>query len=396
MLSAVKHMTELELSGKRVMIREDLNAPIKDGQITSDKRLRAALRTIQFAVEQDARVILLSHLGRPAEGASDRAFSLAPVADRLGQLLTSPVMFVKDWLEGIEVEPGSVALCENVRFETGEKANDEALARRMATLCDIFVMDAFATAHRSQASTCGIARYAPIACAGPLLVREFTALSKALENPARPLVAVVGGAKVSSKLSVLSALAEKVDQLIVGGGIANTLLAATGIDVGRSLMESDRLDYCKSLLAGKFGAASIPLPTDVAVAKSLEKDTHGIIKLTRDLTNDDMIFDIGPETAADYCGYIDKAGTILWNGPVGVFEHPEFVHGTHRMAEAIATSKAFSVAGGGDTLAAVEQFGMGEAISYISTGGGAFLDFIKGKELPAIAALKERAQQPSR
>ncbi len=392
MLSAVKRMTELELSGKRVMIREDLNAPIKDGQITSDKRLRAALRTIQFAVERDARVILLSHLGRPAEGTSDRAFSLAPVADRLGQLLTSPVMFVKDWLEGIEVEPGSVALCENVRFETGEKANDEALAKRMAALCDIFVMDAFATAHRSQASTCGIARYAPIACAGPLLVREFSALSKVLEDPARPLVAVVGGAKVSSKLSVLSALAEKVDQLIVGGGIANTLLAATGIDVGRSLMEPDRLDYCKSLLAGKFGAASIPLPTDVVVANGLERDTHGTVKLTQDLASDDMIFDIGPETAADYCGCLDRAGTILWNGPMGVFEHPEFVHGTRRMAEAIAAGKAFSVAGGGDTLAAVEQFGVGEAISYISTGGGAFLDFIEGKELPAIAVLKERAQ----
>jgi phosphoglycerate kinase len=392
MLSAVKRMTELELSGKRVMIREDLNAPIKDGQITSDKRLRAALRTIQFAVERDARVILLSHLGRPAEGTSDRAFSLAPVADRLGQLLTSPVMFVKNWLEGIEVEPGSVALCENVRFETGEKVNDEALAKRMAALCDIFVMDAFATAHRSQASTCGIARYAPIACAGPLLVREFSVLSKVLKDPVRPLVAIVGGAKVSSKLSVLSALAEKVDQLIVGGGIANTLLAATGIDVGRSLMEPDRLDYCKSLLAGKFGAASIPLPTDVVVANGLERDAHGTVKLTQDLASDDMIFDIGPETATDYCGCLDRAGTILWNGPMGVFEHPEFVHGTRRMAEAIAAGKAFSVAGGGDTLAAVEQFGVGEAISYISTGGGAFLDFIEGKELPAIAVLKERAQ----
>ena len=391
MLSAVKRMTELELSGKRVVIREDLNAPIKDGQITSDKRLRAALRTIQFAVERDARVILLSHLGRPAEGASDGAFSLEPVADRLSQLLTSPVMFVKDWLGGIEVEPGSVALCENVRFETGEKANDEVLARRMAALCEIFVMDAFATAHRSQASTCGIARYAPVACAGPLLIRELDALSKVLENPARPLVAVIGGAKVSSKLSVLSALAGKVDQLIVGGGIANTLLAATGIDVGRSLIEPGRLDYCKSLLAGKFGAASIPLPTDVVVANGLERDTHGTIKLTRDLTNDDMIFDIGPETAAGYCDYIDRAGTILWNGPMGVFEHPEFVHGTRRMAEAIAAGKAFSVAGGGDTLAAVEQFGVGEAISYISTGGGAFLDFIEGKELPAVAVLKERA-----
>ncbi len=391
MLPAVKCMTELELAGKRVMIREDLNAPIENGYIVSDKRLRAALQTIQFAVEQGARVILLSHLGRPAEGVFDAAFSLAPVAERLGQLLGAPVLFVKDWLEGVEVEPGSVALCENVRFETGEKANDKVLARRIAALCDIFVMDAFATAHRTQASTCGVAHYAPIACAGPLLLGEFTALSRALEEPTRPLVAIVGGNKVSSKLAVLRSLAEKVDHLIVGGGIANTLLAASGIDVGRSRMEPDGLDFCESLLAGKFGGASIPLPTDVVVADNLEADVRGTIKLTRDLVGEDMIFDIGPKTTAEYSGHLGVAGTILWNGPLGVFEHPEFAHGTRHLAKAIAASRAFSVAGGGDTLAALEQFGVAEAVSYISTGGGAFLKFVEGKKFPAIAVLEERA-----
>jgi phosphoglycerate kinase len=313
------------------------------------------------------------------------------VAEVLRKLLDAPVPLVKDWLEGVEPAAGSVVLCENVRFLTGEKANDEVLARRMAALCDVFVMDAFGTAHRAQASTCGVARYAPVACAGPLLVGELEALATALEKPRRPLVAIVGGAKVSSKLAVLRSLAERVDQLIVGGGIANTLLAAAGHEVGRSLVELEQAEVAASLLAGDFGPLSIPLPTDVVVAESLAGDARGTIAAIDEIGRNDMILDIGPDTAAQYSRHLEAAGTIVWNGPVGVFEHPEFARGTRQIAEAVAVSDAFSIAGGGDTIAAVEQFGIAQSLSYISTGGGAFLAFLEGKKLPAVAALEARA-----
>ena len=385
-------MTDLELQGQRVLIREDLNVPVKDGRVTSTARLEAALPTLRAALEQGARVMVMSHLGRPKEGVFDEAYSLAPVAASLTQLLSSNVPLVRNWLDGVEVQPGELVLCENVRFEVGEKADDETLAKRMAALCDIFVMDAFGTAHRAQASTNGVARFAPIACAGPLLVAELEALASALDRPARPLIAIVGGAKVSTKLEVLRSLSSKVDELILGGGIANTVLAASGVDVGRSLHERDMLAFASDLLARKFGSAAIPLPTDVVVSTSLDALARGTVKSVRDVSNDEMILDIGPQTAAVYAERLRGAGTILWNGPLGVFEHPEFAGGTRQVAEAVASSDAFSIAGGGDTLAAVEQFGVSERISYISTGGGAFLEFLEGKRLPAVATLEERAR----
>ena len=391
MALAVKRMTDLELGGRRVLIREDLNAPIKDGRVVSDKRLRAAVPTLELALSSGARVMVLSHLGRPKEGQPDAAYSLAPVAEALSGLLGRPVPLLGDWLDGEAPAPGEIVLCENVRFLPGEKANDEALARRMAALCDVFVMDAFGTAHRAQASTYGVAQFAPIACAGPLLVGELEALDRALGDPARPLIAIVGGSKVSTKLEVLSALAAKVDVLIPGGGIANTLLAARGANMGRSLYEADMLGFASQLLDGEFGEVSIPLPTDVVVGPSLDDDAKGVVKATADIAATDMVLDIGPQTAASYADALADAGTILWNGPVGVFEHPEFAAGTRSLASAVAASPAFSIAGGGDTLAAIEQFDITDQVSYISTGGGAFLEYVQGKKLPAVEILEARA-----
>jgi phosphoglycerate kinase len=395
MALAVLKMTDLPLQGKRVLIREDLNVPLKDGKVASSARLEAAVPTLRAALENKARVMVMSHLGRPKEGVFDAAQSLAPVATTLSELLGRRVPLVRDWLAGVDVPPGEIALFENVRFEKGEEADDPALAKRMAALCDVFVMDAFGTAHRAQASTNGVARYAPIACAGPLLVAELTALGSALDNPARPLVAIVGGAKVSTKLEVLRTLATKVDELILGGGIANTVLAAAGVNVGKSLAERDMLDFARDLIGGKFGRAKIPLPTDVVVAPNLDAGAKGTVKDVRAVAAADMILDIGPNTAGVYSDRLERAGTIVWNGPLGVFEHPEFANGTRRVAEAVAASKAFSIAGGGDTLAAVEQFGISKQISYISTGGGAFLEFLEGKKLPAVATLEERARSSS-
>ncbi|MFO7286085.1 MAG: phosphoglycerate kinase [Gammaproteobacteria bacterium] len=387
----VVRMTDLDLRGKRVLIREDLNVPIKDGEVTSDARIKAAVPTLRKALEQGAAVIVMSHLGRPKEGVFDPAASLEPVARRLSAELGRNVRLVRDWIDGVEVAPGEIVLAENVRFLPGEKANDEALARKMAALCDVFVMDAFGTAHRAQASTEGVARYANVACAGPLLAAELEALGAALEAPRRPLVAIIGGAKVSTKIEVLRSLASKVDVLILGGGIANTIIAATGAEVGRSLVERDMVDFAKQLLRGEFGKAEIPLPTDVVVGPGLEPDAKGRVTDLAGVGPSDMILDIGPSTAEAYAARLAKAGTIVWNGPVGVFEHPEFAAGTRRIAEAVAASDAFSIAGGGDTLAAVEQFGIADRISYISTGGGAFLEFLEGKRLPAVAVLEERA-----
>lgn len=388
----VARMSELDLGGKRVLIREDLNAPLKEGEVADDTRLRAAVPTLAAAAGQQARVMVMSHLGRPEEGSFDPAASLAPVARRLSALMNREIPLVDDWLDGVDVEPGRIVLCENVRFVPGEKANDPGLARRMAALADVFVMDAFGAAHRAQASTVGVAEFAPVACAGPLLVAELEALSAALDEPPRPLVAIVGGAKVSSKLEVLRALSGKVDELILGGGIANTVIAAAGLPVGRSLMEADMVDFAARLLDGQFGAASIPLPTDVVVAPRLEPGAEGSVKSVQAVAEDEMILDIGPDTAEMYAARLDNAGTIVWNGPLGVFEHPAFAAGTRRVAEAVAASGAFSIAGGGDTLAAVEQFGVAARISYISTGGGAFLEFLEGKPLPAVVALEKRMQ----
>ena len=387
----VKRMTDLALAGKRVLIREDLNVPVKDGKVTSTARIEAALPTLKLALDAGARVMVMSHLGRPKEGKPDPAASLAPVAAKLGELLRRKVPLAAKWLDGVEVEAGQLVLCENVRFNVGEEADDEDLSKRMAALCDVFVMDAFGTAHRAQASTNGVARHARVACAGPLLVAELDALGLALESPKRPLAAIIGGSKVSTKIEVLQTLSTKVDQLILGGGIANTILAAGGVNVGKSLYEKDMLDFGASLLRGDFGKAKIPLPTDVVVATSLEPGVKGRVKNVREVADDEMILDIGPETAQLYAERLKSAGTIVWNGPLGVFENPEFAAGTRRVAEAIAASTAFSIAGGGDTLAAIEQFGVGDRISYISTGGGAFLEFLEGKTLPAVATLEQRA-----
>ena len=385
----VPRMADLPLAGRRVLIREDLNVPIKDGAVASDARLEAALPTIEVALQRRARVVLMSHLGRPEEGRFDEAFSLRPVARRLGELLNRPVPLVDSWAGGVEVEPGRAALLENVRFERGEKADDPRLAARLAALCDVFVMDAFGSAHRAHASTHGVARLAPMACAGPLLVRELEALGAALKRPRPPTAAIVGGSKVSTKLGVLRTLAGKMDTLILGGCIANTLLAAAGHPVGRSLHEPHMLEFAARLLRGEFGPAEIPLPSDVVVGGSLDEAARGTARGVDEVGGGEMILDIGPRTAADYAGRLRRAGTILWNGPVGVLELPEFARGTEAVGKAVAASGAFSIAGGGDTLAAVQQFGI-RGISYLSTGGGAFLEFLEGKELPAVAALKAR------
>ncbi|HSH57617.1 MAG TPA: phosphoglycerate kinase [Halomonas sp.] len=386
----VRKMTDLDLSGKRVLIREDLNVPVKNGKVTSDARLRAALPTIQAALEGGARVLLMSHLGRPTEGEPAEEFSLAPVADHLGELLGRPVRLVKEYLSGgVEVNDGEVVLLENVRFNQGEKKDSEALAKQYAALCDIYVMDAFGTAHRAQASTHGVARFAPVACAGPLLAVELDALEKALATPARPMAAIVGGSKVSTKLEVLTALSEKCDQLIVGGGIANTFIAAAGHNVGKSLHEADLIDQARALME----RVEIPLPSDVVVATEFSDAAEAIVKPVDRVADDEMILDIGPESAARLAALLKDAGTILWNGPVGVFEIDQFGKGTAVISRAIADSPAFSIAGGGDTLAAIDKYGIADAVSYISTGGGAFLEYVEGKTLPAVAALEAAATQ---
>ena len=384
-------LDELDLTGKRVMIREDFNVPLDAGRVTSDARLRAALPTMQMALDGGAALILLSHLGRPVEGQYNEAFSMAPVAEHLSGLLGKPVRLQKNWLDGFDIEPGEVVLCENVRFNPGEKANDEALAKTMASLCDIFVMDAFGTAHRAQASTEGVIRFAPQACAGPLLSRELFELGKALTNPERPVLAIVGGSKVSTKLTVLESLMSRVDELIVGGGIANTFIAASGYDVGESLYEPDLIHEAQRLIrmAHKAGG-EIPIPKDVVVASSFSKDAKAKVRPVDEVQADEMILDIGPLTAAKYATMIQNAGTVIWNGPVGVFEFKNFAAGTRAVADAIEVSKAFSIAGGGDTLAAIDQFNIADGVSYISTGGGAFLELVEGKTLPAVAALEAR------
>lgn len=382
----MKLMTELDLTGKRVLIREDLNVPINAGQVTSDARLLAAVPTIRRAVDGGAAVILMSHLGRPTEGQPDAAYSMAPVAARLSELLSLPVPVIEDWQTAAPA-PGEVVLLENVRFNTGEKSNDEALARRYAQLCDVFVMDAFGTAHRAQASTHGVARFADVACAGPLLAAELDALKRALAAPARPMLAIVGGSKVSTKLDVLEQLAEKCDSLVVGGGIANTFLAAAGYPVGKSLCEHELIDQARALM----DKTNIPLPIDVVVAKTFSADAAATTKLATEVAEDDMILDIGPRSAEAIAEQLRSSGTILWNGPVGVFEFEAFAGGTRAVAEAVAASDGFSLAGGGDTLAAIDAFGIADDVSYISTGGGAFLEYVEGKTLPAVAILETRA-----
>ena len=384
-------MVDLDLKGKRVLIREDLNVPVSDGVVTSDARIRAALPTIQAAADAGAAVMLMSHLGRPTEGQPETKFSLQPVASRLADLLGREVPLVRDWIDGVDAAPGDVVLLENVRFLAGEKANDKSLAQKMAALCDVFVMDAFGTAHRAQASTYGVAEYAPIACAGPLLSAELDALGKALTDPARPMVAIVGGSKVSTKLTVLEALAEIVDTLIVGGGIANTFIAAAGQNVGKSLHEANMLDIARDLAANDDDRADIPVPTDVVVATDFSADAKASSKSVDAVLDDELILDIGPETAERFAEIVAGAGTIIWNGPVGVFEFEAFANGTRVLAEAIAASPGFSIAGGGDTLAAIDKYGVAERISYISTGGGAFLEFVEGKALPAVEILTRRA-----
>ncbi|MCD7097586.1 phosphoglycerate kinase [Stenotrophomonas sp. MMGLT7] len=386
-------MTDLDLSGKRVLIRQDLNVPIENGQITSEQRILASVPTLKLALKQGAAVLVMSHLGRPKEGTWSQEDSLEPVAERLTALLGVPVPLVKDWVDGVQVKPGQIVLLENVRFNVGEGKDDEALAKRYAALCDVFVMDAFGTAHRAQASTHGVIRFAPVAAGGPLLMAELDALGKALHAPAKPLLAIVAGSKVSTKLELLSNLVGKVDQLIVGGGIANTFIAAAGLPVGKSLCEPDLIDTARKIVAdAKARGAEIPLPTDVVVAKQFLPDAPATVKAVADVADDDLILDIGPKTAARYAGLISKAGTVVWNGPVGVFEFEAFGHGTQVLARAIADSPAFTIAGGGDTLAAVDKYGIANRISYISTGGGAFLEFLEGKTLPAVAALDARGQ----
>ena len=384
----VLKMTDLDLAGKRVLIREDLNVPVKEGVVTSDARIRAALPTIKFALEAGAQVMVMSHLGRPTEGEYEEKYSLAPVASHLSKLLDVEVPLVKDWLDGgFEVAAGSLVLLENVRFNAGEKKDDEVLSKQMAALCDVYVMDAFGTAHRAQASTHGVAKFAEVACAGPLLAGELEALGQALDNPARPMAAIVGGSKVSTKLEVLNSLSDKVDQLIVGGGIANTFLAAAGKPVGKSLCEHDLVDTAKALME----KTHIPLPVDVVVAKEFSESAAAEIKSVDDVAEDDMILDIGPASAMALTQLLAGAGTIIWNGPVGVFEFDQFGDGTRALSMAIAANQGFSIAGGGDTLAAVDKYQIADRVSYISTGGGAFLEFVEGKQLPAVAMLESRA-----
>ncbi len=383
----VKLMTELDLTSKKVLIREDLNVPVKDGQVTSDARIKAALPTIKHAISAGAKVILMSHLGRPNEGEYNAEFSLAPVANYLSELLGQKVRLEQSWKSGIEMNDGDVVMLENVRFNPGEKKNDDTLAKAYAKLCDIFVMDAFGTAHRAQASTHGVAKFASVACAGPLLANELNALEKALAAPTPPVAAIVGGSKVSTKLMVLETLSTKVDQLIVGGGIANTFLAAAGKPVGKSLYEAALIPAAQALMQ----KVSIPLPTDAVVGKAFSETTEAIVKSVDDVAEDDMIFDIGPDSAAALAKLLLGMGTIIWNGPVGVFEFDQFGEGTKTLSLAIARSPAFSIAGGGDTLAAVDKYGIANQVSYISTGGGAFLEYVEGKELPAVTILQQRA-----
>lgn len=389
---SILRMADLDLAGKRVLIREDLNVPIRDGRISSAQRIMAALPTLRLALARGATVMVMSHLGRPTEGEWSEADSLAPVAMRLAELLGREVPLVRDWVDGVGIPDGSIALLENCRMNVGEAADNQALARKYAALCDIFVMDAFGTAHRAQASTHGVIRVAPVACGGPLLMAELDALAKALHEPARPLLAIVAGSKVSTKLKLLGNLVQNVDQLIVGGGIANTFIAAMGNPVGRSLCEHELVDTARGIIASaKARGAAIPLPTDVVVASRFAADATAAVKPVDKVSADDLILDIGPETAARFAALIAQAGTVIWNGPVGVFEFDAFAGGTRMLARAISDSPAFSIAGGGDTLAAVEKFGVADGIDYISTGGGAFLEFCEGKELPAVAALRERA-----
>ncbi|EIJ41516.1 3-phosphoglycerate kinase [Beggiatoa alba B18LD] len=390
---SILKMTELNLTGKRVLIREDFNVPVKNGKVSSDARIQAALPNIKHALQAGAKVMLMSHLGRPEEGIYNEEFSMQPVADHLGTLLGQPVRLIKDWLDGqFSVAEGEAVLFENVRFNKGEKKNNDELSKKMAALCDIYVMDAFGTAHRAEASTHGVAKYAPVACAGILLADELEALGKALKNPARPLIAIVGGSKVSTKLTVLDSLSGIVDQLIVGGGIANTFIAAQGNIIGKSLFEADLVDEAKRLTAAaKAKGGDIPCPVDVVVGKEFSESATAMLKKVGEIADDDMIFDIGPETSAQFAELLKKAGTIVWNGPVGVFEFDQFGAGTKALAQAIADSPAFSLAGGGDTLAAIDKYGIADKISYISTGGGAFLEFLEGKKLPAVEILEQRA-----
>lgn len=390
-MSVIK-MADLDLSGKRVLIREDLNVPVKDGKVTSDARIRASLPTIKLALEKGAKVMVMSHLGRPTEGEYNEEFSLQPVVDYLNEALEQNVRLEKDYLNGVEVADNEVVVFENVRFNVGEKKDDEALAQQLAALCDVYVMDAFGTAHRAQASTHGVGLFAEVACAGPLLAAELDALGKALDNPARPLVAIVGGSKVSTKLTVLDSLSTVVDQLVAGGGIANTFVAAAGHPVGKSLFEADLIDEANKLTAAaRANDGDIPVPTDVVVGTEFSESAVATIKDVTEVSDEDMIFDIGPDTAQTLAKIIENAGTVVWNGPVGVFEFDQFGNGTEAIANAIAKSNAFSIAGGGDTLAAIDKYGVADEISYISTGGGAFLEFLEGKKLPAVAMLEKRA-----
>jgi phosphoglycerate kinase len=384
---SVLKMSELDLSGKRVLIREDLNVPVKNGEVTSDARIRASLPTIELALKAGAKVMVMSHLGRPTEGEYNEEFSLQPVANHISKLLDREVPLIKDWLDGgFDVAEGELVLLENVRFNVGEKKDNEELSQKMAALCDVYVMDAFGTAHRAQASTHGVAKFAPVACAGPLLAGELEALGKALDKPARPLAAIVGGSKVSTKLEVLTALSDEVDQLIVGGGIANTFLAAAGKPVGKSLCEHDLIPVAQELMK----KVNIPMPVDVVVAKEFSETAEATVKSVDDVAEDDMILDIGPESAQLLAGLLKDAGTVIWNGPVGVFEFDQFGEGTKTLSLAIAENKGFSIAGGGDTLAAVDKYDIADKVSYISTGGGAFLEFVEGKKLPAVAALEAK------
>ena len=388
----ILELADVPIAGKRVLIRVDLNVPRHDGAISDDTRIRAVLPGINYALDQGAAVLLVSHLGRPTEGVFDPAESLAPVAERLAALLSRPVPLVRDWLDGVDVAPGNVVLLENCRFNRGEKKDDAALARRIAGLCDVYVNDAFATAHRAEATTHGVAKFATVACAGPLMAAEIEALTRALGQPARPMIAIVGGSKVSTKLTILGALAEKVDQLIVGGGIANTFMLAAGLPIGKSLAEPDLVPEAARIMASaKARGAAVPIPTDVVVAKTFAATAGATVKAVADVADDDLILDIGPETAARFGSMLSSAGTIVWNGPVGVFEFDAFAGGTRTLAHAIAASHGFSLAGGGDTIAAIAKFGIAEQVSYISTAGGAFLEFLVGRKLPAIEILTARA-----
>jgi phosphoglycerate kinase len=389
---AILKMTDLDLAGKRVLIREDFNVPLQDGVIVDDTRIRASLPGIRHALEKGARLLLASHLGRPTEGQFDEKESLAPVAKRLSELLGQDVPLKRDWLEGVSVDPGKAVLLENCRFNKGEKKNDDALAKKVAALCDIYVNDAFATAHRAEATTHGVAKFARVACAGPLLARELEALGAALGNPKRPMVAIVGGAKVSTKLTILAQLAEKVDQLIVGGGIANTFMLAAGMKIGKSLCEPDLVGEARKVMDQiKAKRGQVPLPVDVVCAKELSAAAHATTKSALEVADDDLILDIGPKSAATLTDLLKKAATIVWNGPVGVFEHDQFAGGTKAIAQAIASSGAFSLAGGGETVAALAKFGVTDKIGYVSTAGGAFLEFLEGKKLPAVEMLEQRA-----